>query len=48
MVNNMFFEQREHFQEFPPDLFKRYEIVALAESAHGQHDETILRILNQF
>lgn len=42
------FEQRENSQEFPPDLFERYDVVALAESAHGEHDETTLKFLDEF
>lgn len=48
MENNMSFEHLEHLPEFPPDLFKRHDVVALAENAHGQHDQTILRFLDQF
>ncbi|MBI5733323.1 MAG: hypothetical protein HY973_00030 [Candidatus Kerfeldbacteria bacterium] len=44
----MSFEQRKHIQEFPTDLFEHHDVVALAESVHGRHDETILKFLDQF
>ncbi|MCX6785900.1 MAG: hypothetical protein NTZ18_03570 [Candidatus Komeilibacteria bacterium] len=34
--------------EFPPDLFKKFDIVILAESRHGEHDDKIIKFLEQF
>ncbi|MFA5126498.1 MAG: hypothetical protein WC465_00675 [Patescibacteria group bacterium] len=42
------FEDIKNKPEFPPDLFDNHDVVALAENAHGEHDETILKFLDQF
>lgn len=36
------------FEKFPKDLFEKKDVVVLAETAHGQHDKTILRFLDEF
>ncbi len=40
--------ENNSFEKFSKDLFEKKDVVVLAETAHGQHDKTILRFLDEF
>jgi hypothetical protein len=44
MLKNKF----EQPAEFPSDLFKKSDLVVLAENRHGEHYDAIVKFLNQF